>query len=72
MAPMPGTITEIMDMIVRLPEEDRTYLYETMGRQVLEIRRHHLEARVFEATENYNAGNVKRGTPDDLFAFMQD
>lgn len=72
MAPMPGTITEIMDMIVRLPEEDRTYLYETMGRQVLEIRRHRLESRVLEARENYKAGSVMSGTPDELFAYLQD
>lgn len=72
MAPMPGTITEIMDMIVRLPEEDRTYLYETMGRQVLEIRRHRLESRVFEAVENYTKGNVRCGTPEELFAYLQD
>ena len=72
MAPMPGTITEIMDMIVKLPEEDRTYLYETMGRQILEIRRHHLESRVFEASENFKAGSVRTGTADDLFSFLQD
>ena len=71
MPSMPGTIAEIMDMIVRLPEEDRTYLYETMGRQVLEIRRHRLESRIFEATENLKTGNIQSGTPEDLFVFLQ-
>lgn len=72
MPSMPGTIAQIMDMIVRLPEEDRTYLYETMGRQVLEIRRHRLESRIFEASDNYQAGNVKSGTPEELFAYLID
>ncbi len=72
MAPMPGTLTQIMDMIVGLPEEDRTYLYETMGRQVLDIRRRRLEVRACEADENYRSGDVKRGSPEELFASLAD
>jgi hypothetical protein len=61
-----STINDVIEEFGHLPYEDKEYVAEVLRKQLAEERRERLFHRVAEAKENYDKGDVKRGTIEDL------
>jgi len=60
------TFQEVLEIIETLPEEQRESIIEIVRHRLIEERREKLAQRIREAREEYNRGEVKQGTVDDL------
>ncbi len=56
----------VIEDVEALPIDDQMLLVEVIRKRLVEQRRAQLAAEVAEAREAYAAGEVKRGTVDDL------
>jgi hypothetical protein len=61
-----GDFQEALEMVESLPEELQEELIDTVRRRIIEQRRELLAQSVREARAEYQKGEVKRGTTDDL------
>ena len=60
------TFQKVLEIIETLPEEQRESIIEIVRHRLIEERREKLAQRIREAREEYNRGEVKQGTVDDL------
>ncbi len=63
-----ATFAEALEIIESFPEEQRETIIEIVRRRLIEERREHLAQVIKEAREEYNRGEVKKGTVDDLMS----
>ena len=56
----------VIENVETLPIEEQLLLIEIIRRRVIEQRREGLVSEVAEARQAYEAGDVRRGTVDDL------
>jgi len=61
-----NAINNILSEIEYLSEDDKDYLREIIYKQLVEYKRESILHRAKEAETNYNAGNIKKGSADDL------
>jgi len=61
-----STLNNVIEGFGHLPYEEKEYVAELLRKQLAEERRESLFQRVAEAKENYDKGDVKRGTIEDL------
>jgi hypothetical protein len=62
------TFDEVLDIIDSLPEEQRESLIEIVKNRLIDERRNRLAESIREAKAEYNRGEVKQGTVDDLMS----
>jgi hypothetical protein len=55
-----------LEIIESLPEEQRESLIDIVRRRLIEERRDRLAQNIKKAKGEYNRGEIKRGTVDDL------
>lgn len=61
-----GTFQQALDLVESLPESQRDELVEIVLRRRREERRAALGERIAEARREYERGDVRRGTVEDL------
>ncbi len=61
-----ATFADALEIIESLPEEQRESIIEIVRRRLIEERRERLAQTVKEARKEYDRGEVRRGTVDDL------
>ena len=61
-----GTFQEALDLVESLPESQRDELVKIVQHRRQEERRTALADRIAEARREYERGDVRRGTVDDL------
>lgn len=61
-----ATFDEVLEMVDTLPDPLQEELVEIIRRRRLERRRDALVGRVTEARAEYDRGEIRRGTVDDL------
>ena len=57
--------------VERLPVDDQLLLVEILKQRLIQHRRAELTTVIAEAREAYRTGNVRRGTPEDLFKELE-
>jgi predicted DNA-binding protein (UPF0278 family) len=60
------TFDKALEIIESFPEEQRESIIEIVKLRLAEERRERLAQTIKEAREEYNRGEVRRGTVDDL------
>jgi hypothetical protein len=73
---MPTTINSsafqhAIEGVEMLPVDDQLLLIEIIKQRLIQHRRTEIIAVVAEARESYQAGNVRRGTADDLLRELE-
>jgi len=63
---MDVTFQEVLDIVESLPEYQQEDLVNIIRRRLIEQRRDKLADSIREAREEYDRGEVKKGTADDL------
>ncbi len=66
------TFQEALDKIESLPEYQQEDLIEIVRRRLTEHRRQLLAENIREAKEEYDRGEVKKGTVDDLMSELSE
>jgi ribosome recycling factor len=61
-----GTFDEALEIIESFPDEQKESIIEIVKRRLTDERRERLAQTVKEAREEYDRGEVRRGTVDDL------
>jgi hypothetical protein len=61
------TFQDAMDAVESLPEEQRESLIDLVKRRLADERRDRLVESVRQAREEYERGEVRRGSAEDLF-----
>ena len=61
-----ATFQDVLEMVETLPDSLQDELIEIVRRRRLERRRTALAGRIAEARAEYDRGEVRRGTVDDL------
>lgn len=64
-------LQRVIEDVEALPIDDQMLLVEIIRRRLIEHRRSQLVAEVAEAREAYAAGNVKRGTVEELLRDLE-
>ena len=64
-------LQRVIEDVERLPIDDQMLLVDIIRRRLIEYRRSQLVAEVAEAREAYRAGEVRRGSVDDLLRDME-
>jgi hypothetical protein len=59
-------INKVIEEFSHLPPEDKEYVAEIIGKQVVEVKRERLVQRARVARENFEKGEVKTGAIKDL------
>ncbi len=59
-------INKVIEEFSHLPPEDKEYVAEIIGKQLIEVKRERLAERVLEARKNLEKGQVRSGTIKDL------
>lgn len=62
------TFQRVLEIIESLPKDQRESLIEIVRHRLIEERRDGLAQSIREAKEEYNRGEIKRGTVDDLMS----
>ena len=57
---------DVIESVEKLPPEDQMLLVEIIRQRLIELRRKDLIAEVAEAREYYRAGEVQRGTVEEI------
>lgn len=57
---------DVIETVEKLPPDDQMLLVEIIRQRLIEIRRKDLVAEVAEARKAYRAGDIQRGTVEDL------
>jgi hypothetical protein len=60
------TFQEILDIVEALPEHQQENLIDIIRRRLIERRREVISENIKRAREEYERGEVSRGTVDDL------
>ena len=60
------TFQEALEIVEALPEDQQENLIDIVRRRLIERRREVLAEHIKEAREEYNRGEVRRGTVDEL------
>jgi hypothetical protein len=63
---MDVTFQEVLDIVESLPEYQQEDIVNIIRRRLIEQRRDKLADSIREAREEYDRGEVKKGTVDDL------
>lgn len=63
---------DILEVVETWPLKDQSLLIEIMQRRLAEKRREELALEIKEAREDYQLGNVNRGSLSDLMAELDD
>jgi len=66
------TFQRVLEIIESLPEDQRESLIEIVRHRLIEERRDGLAQSIREAKEEYNRGEIKRGTVDDLMSELSE
>ena len=69
---MQTTVNEILQEISLLPVEEQSFIIETLNKRLNDLRRKQISLRAKDAQENYNAGNFKSGTVQDLMNSLEE
>ena len=64
-------VKTVIDDFSQLPLEDKEYVIEIMGKQVIEAKRKSIAKRAEEAIINFNTGSIKKGTVKDLYEDLE-
>ena len=59
-------INKVIEEFSHLPPEDKEYVAEIIGKQLIDVKRERLAQRAREARTNLKQGEVKIGTVRDL------
>ena len=59
-------VNKVIEEFSHLPPEDKEYVAEIIGKQLIEVKRERLAQRAGEARTNLEKGEVKTGTIKDL------
>ena len=59
-------VNKVIEEFSHLPPEDKEYVEEIIGKQLIEVKRERLAQRAREARTNLEKGEVKTGTIKDL------
>jgi chaperonin cofactor prefoldin len=59
-------VNKVIEEFSHLPPEDKEYVAEIIGKQLIEVKRERLAQRAGEARTNLEKGKVKTGTIKDL------
>ena len=62
----------VMEVVETLPLEDREMLLDLVRRRLIEQRRAEIAANIARPREEYQQGQVRRGTVDDLLGELSD
>ena len=62
----------VLESVETLPEEDQEILLDLIGRRLAERRRAEIAKNIAESRAEYQAGQVHRGTVEDLMAEIGD
>jgi hypothetical protein len=68
---MPTSINEILDKYDELSYEDKEYVIDILNKRIIEYRRMQISKRGEEAVKNYQEGNSKIGSAEDLFKDLE-
>jgi hypothetical protein len=68
MATPASSLQAAIEVVEQLSDEDQAHLLDIIYRRLVEKRRDHLVRDVKEAREQYAAGQIRRGSIDDLLA----
>ncbi|MFO7683513.1 MAG: hypothetical protein R6X34_26060 [Chloroflexota bacterium] len=63
---------DILEVVETWPLKDQSLLIEIIQRRLTEKRREELALEIREAREDYQLGNVNRGSLSDLMAELDD
>ena len=66
------TFQRVLEIIESLPKDQRESLIEIVRHRLIEERRDGLAQSIREAKEEYNRGEIKRGTVDDLMSELSE
>jgi hypothetical protein len=64
-------INKVIEEFSHLPPEDKEYVAEIIGKQLIEVKRERLAERVLEARKNLEKGQVRSGTITDLMEDLE-
>jgi hypothetical protein len=57
---------DVIETVEKLPPDDQMLLVDIIRQRLVELRRKDLIAEVAEARQHYRAGDVQRGTVEEL------
>ncbi len=60
------TFQEALDIVGSLPQEDQEVLIEIIRHRLVEYRREKLAKNISKAREEYDRGEIRRGTVEEL------
>ncbi len=66
------SVQEVLELIEKLPEEDKDLVIEIARHRLAAERRQTLLAEVAEARADYKAGDVQRGSVEELLAELDE
>ena len=61
-----SNINKVIEEFSHLPPEDKEYVAEVIRKQLIEVKRDRLAERAREAKMNFERGEAKTGTLNDL------
>jgi len=64
-------VNKVIEEFGHLPLEDMEYVAEIIRKQLIDVKRRTLAARVKEAKDNYSKGLSKKGTLKDLMEDLE-
>lgn len=65
-------VNKVIEEFSHLPPEDKEYVAEIIGKQLIEVKRERLAGRVREAKKNLANGQIKSGTINDLMEDLEE
>ncbi len=66
------TFQDALDVVESLPEDQQENLTDSIRRRLIERKREVLADHIKEASDEYQRGEVRRGTADDLMKEIAD
>ncbi|MCD6570702.1 MAG: hypothetical protein J7L53_08385 [Deltaproteobacteria bacterium] len=64
-------INKVIEEFSHLPLEDKKYVVEIMGKQLIEAKREAISQRAKEAASNFKKGLVKEGSLKNLYEDLE-
>ncbi len=62
-----ATLNKVIDEFRKLPLDEKEYVIDVIGRQIVEAKREAISRRAKRAILNLSRGRVKKGTIKDLY-----
>jgi hypothetical protein len=63
---------QVLDAVEALPPEDQTALLQILNRRLIDQRRSEIAQNIEQGHKDYAAGNVVRGSVEDVMAALND